>query len=160
MQEIKIRRIEPSDWDVATALIWRVFLRCNAADCEQEGIESFLNFISDEHLRQFCSIGEFDGYGAYIGSRLVGVCMMRQIGHISLLFIDTGYQKTGIGSRLIEHVSEIAKSKNRVRLTVNATPFGLGFYKKRGFIQTGETLVKEGVTYTPMELRFSGQVRK
>lgn len=154
MEQIEIKILESQDWDYATALIWRVFLRCNAADYEQEGIESFLNFISDEHLRMFCSIGEFEGYGAYLGGRLVGVCMMRQTGHLSLLFIDTDYHKKGIGSKLLRHVSDIARSRGRVRLTVNATPYGTGFYHRTGFKDTGPEQIKEGVRYIPMELRF------
>ena len=65
MEQVDIRTIDPGDWDMAISLIWRVFLRCNASDYEQEGIESFLNFISDEHLKQFCALGEFECYGAW-----------------------------------------------------------------------------------------------
>ena len=155
MDQVEIKNLETEDWDIATALIWRVFLRCNAADYEQEGIESFLNFISDEHLRLFCSIGEFEGYGAYIKGKLAGVCMMRQTGHISLLFIDTVYDKNGIGTKLVKHVADIAISKGRIRLTVNATPYGAGFYHRIGFKDTGPEQVKEGVRYIPMELVFS-----
>ena len=152
MNDIMIRPLDPQDWDQATMLIWRVFLRCNAADYEQEGIKSFLNFISDENLRRFCSIGEFECYGAYLGSRLTGVCLMRRVGHISLLFIDTEYHKKGIGKSFVKYVSDVARSKGRIRLTVNATPFGMDFYHKLGFKDTDTQQIKEGIRYVPMEL--------
>ena len=156
MEQVDIRTIDPGDWDMAISLIWRVFLRCNASDYEQEGIESFLNFISDEHLKQFCALGEFECYGAYLGNRLAGVCLMRQIGHISLLFVDTDYHRCGIGSDLVSYVRDVARDKGRVRLTVNATPFGIDFYHKTGFRDTDSWIEKEGIRYIPMELRFTG----
>ena len=68
MIQAVIRPLASEDWNIATALVWRVFLRHNAPDYDQEGIGSFLNFISDEHLRLFCQLDEFRMYGAYLGA--------------------------------------------------------------------------------------------
>ncbi len=154
MEQVVIKPLGMDEWDLATALIWRVFLRCNAPDLEQEGIESFLNFISDEHLKMFCRLEEFEMLGAYLGHRLVGAAMLRQKTHISLLFVDTTYQKKGIGRAFIRYFTALTKQRGGGSLTVNATPFAQQFYYRMGFQDAGPMEVKEGVRYYPMILSF------
>ena len=154
MTQAKIKPLSQGDWDIATALVWRVFLRHNAPDYDQEGIGSFLNFISDEHLRLFCQLEEFRMYGAYLGEHLIGVCLMRCGGHVSLLFVETHYHKKGIGSKLLSYVTEEAKKKGLKKLTVNAAPAAVGFYEKKGFTPTGPEQQKDGVRFLPMENLF------
>ncbi len=159
MEQISIRTLSPEDWDIATALVWRVFLRCNAADYEQEGIESFLNFISDEHLRQFCRLQEFEMYGAYRGQRLLGVALLRTGCHISLLFVDTDYHRQGIGKKLIMHLAAQVKMRGGGCLTVNATPFATEFYHRLGFTDTDREQHKEGIRFIPMVLLLPGETQ-
>ena len=152
MEQVLIGPLADDDWDPAMALIWRVFLRCNAGDYEQEGIESFLNFISDEHLRLFCRLDEFEMLGAYLGNRLIGACLLRQGTHISLLFVDTAYQKQGIGKKLVGYVTELVRSRGGSSLSVNATPFALDFYHRLGFTDTDSMQLKDGIRFMPMVL--------
>ena len=154
MTQAKIKPLSQGDWDIATALVWRVFLRHNAPDYDQEGIGSFLNFISDEHLRLFCQLDEFRMYGAYLGEHLIGVCLMRCGGHVSLLFVETPYHKKGIGSELLSYVTEEAQKRGLKKLTVNAAPAAVGFYEKKGFTPTGPEQQKDGVRFLPMENLF------
>ena len=154
-EDITIKPLAMEDWELATALVWRVFLRCNAKDYEQEGIESFLNFISDEHLKQFCRLEEFEMFGAYRGQKPIGVCLLRKAAHISLLFVETEYQKRGIGKELVCYASALVKQRGGGHLTVNATPFAKAFYEKLGFIMAGEETLKEGVRYYPMILNLT-----
>ena len=37
------------------------------------------------------------------------------------------------------------------RVTVNAAPYGIGFYHKLGFQDTGLEMQQDGIRYTPME---------
>ena len=150
MIQAVIRPLASEDWNIATALVWRVFLRHNAPDYDQEGIGSFLNFISDEHLRLFCQLDEFRMYGAYLGEHLIGVCLMRCGGHVSLLFVETSYHKQGIGSELLAYVTEEAQKRGMEKLTVKAAPAAVGFYEKKGFVATGEEQIKDGVRFLPM----------
>ena len=154
MEQIVIKPLAMDEWELATALIWRVFLRCNASDYEQEGIESFLNFISNEHLKTFCMLKEFEMYGAYLGNRLTGAAMLRGKTHISLLFVDTTYQKKGIGRAFVRYMMALTKQRGGGSLTVNATPFARQFYYRMGFTDAGPMEIKEGVCYYPMVLSF------
>ena len=152
MEQVLIRPLADDDWDQAMALIWRVFLRCNAGDYEQEGIESFLNFISDEHLRMFCRLDEFEMLGAYLGNRLIGACLLRQSTHISLLFVDTDYHRQGVGRQMIGCAADLVRQRGGGSLSVNATPFALDFYHGLGFTDTDKEQVKEGIRFVPMVL--------
>lgn len=83
--------------------------------------------------------------------RLIGLITLRDSTHISLLFVDGKYQRQGVGSRLIEEarnyiLTEIGGDK----LTVNASPYGVGFYHKRGFVDLDTEKVSDGIRYTPM----------
>ena len=68
--------------------------------------------------------------------------------HIGLLFVDKDYQHKGIGRKLILHILAL---KDEGPITVNASPYGHGFYKKLGFVDTGEEQITNGVRYYPME---------
>jgi GNAT superfamily N-acetyltransferase len=92
--------------------------------------------------------------GAYLGQRLVGAAMLRQKTHISLLFVDTTYQKKGIGRAFIRYFTALTKQRGGGSLTVNATPFAQQFYYRMGFQDAGPMEVKEGVRYYPMILSF------
>ena len=43
-----------SDWDGAMKLAWDTFVRFDAPDYSQEGIENFYKFVNDDMLRK-CS---------------------------------------------------------------------------------------------------------
>ena len=55
---IKIRQANIYDWDEAIALAWRTFLRFEAKDYGQEGVDSFRDFLSDSLLRRMFLMGD------------------------------------------------------------------------------------------------------
>lgn len=134
------------------ALVWKTFLRYEAEEYEQEGIENFLHFISDERLRKLFLIGEYLIYGAFCGQELVGMVSMRNECHISLLFVSSAFHKKGIGRLLIGALEETVASQGRKDyLTVNAAPYAVGFYHRVGFEDLGAERKQDGIIYTPMK---------
>ena len=99
---LQIRNIRTEEWEDAMALVWRTFLKYEACDYEEEGVRSFLDFITDERLKKLHMIGEYPVMAAFCGQKMVGVASMRSINHISLLFVDSknraGAQSAGAGS--------------------------------------------------------------
>ena len=151
MQQIVIRKIRSEEWDDAMALVWRTFLRFEAPEYDQEGVQNFLNFISDERLRKMFLVGEYLVYGAFLAEELVGVISLRNASHISLLFVAREHHKKGIGRLLIgrmeEHVREESKKDC---LTVHAAPYAVDFYRRVGFTATADQKKEDGILYTPM----------
>ena len=118
-----------SDWDGAMKLAWDTFVRFDAPDYSQEGIENFRKFINDEMLRNMFVAGHYQLFVATDEGRYVGMLSLREKKHISLLFVDEKYHRHGIASALITFVRRYALTEEGVdKLTVNASPYAVGFH--------------------------------
>ena len=62
---LQIRNIRTEEWEDAMALVWRTFLKYEACDYEEEGVRSFLDFITDERLKKLHMIGEYPVMAAF-----------------------------------------------------------------------------------------------
>ena len=150
--EIQIRRANIYDWDQALALAWKTFLKFVAKDYEQEGIDSFRDFLSDALLRRMFLTGEYPMFIALDGGKPAGMISLRNKRHISLLFVEEGYHRRGIGRKLIKNMEDyIQKEYQERKITVNAAPYAVGFYHQIGFEDVAPQLAKDGIIYTPME---------
>lgn len=150
---ISIRAAYREEWDSAMALAWRTFMQFLADDYTDEGVESFKNFVTDNMLHKMFLMGEFRLFGAFDNGVMVGMISLRSETHISLLFVDRKYHLKGIGRLLINYVSDyVQREEGHGRITVNSSPYAVGFYHSIGFTDTGAAQTSQGVTYTPMEL--------
>ena len=70
------------------------------------------------------------------------------------MFVDEEFHKMGIGRKLVYALRELEKQLGGYRLTVNASPYGVGFYHKIGFVDTNIEQVKDGIRFTPMSWIF------
>ncbi|MBO5621994.1 MAG: GNAT family N-acetyltransferase [Butyrivibrio sp.] len=142
-------------------LAWDTFVRFDAPDYTQEGIRNFKNFVNDEMLRKMFLAGYYQLFVAVDEGKCVGMLTLREKTHISLLFVDEKYHLHGVGSALIKFVSKYAVDEEGIdKLTVNASPYAVDFYRKIGFRDIGPVTSADGISYTPMELelhRFFGE---
>ena len=153
--KIMVRCAYHSDWDGAMKLAWDTFERFDAPDYSQEGIENFHKFVNDDMLRKMFVAGHYQLFVAMDGDRYVGLISLRERKHISLLFVDGDYHGNGVASALIKYVSIYGKNEEGIdKLTVNAAPYAVGFYHKRGFRDIGPETVADGIRFTPMELKL------
>lgn len=142
-----------SDWEGAMKLAWDTFVRFDAPDYSQEGIENFHKFVTDDTLRKMFVAGNYQLFVAKEADRCVGMLSLRERKHISLLFVDADYHHNGIASALINYVAAyVANEEGLDRMTVNASPYAVGFYHQRGFYDLGVEGVADGIRFTPMEL--------
>ncbi|MCR5669594.1 MAG: GNAT family N-acetyltransferase [Butyrivibrio sp.] len=133
-------------------LAWDTFARFDAPDYSQEGIENFRKFVNDDMLHKMFLAGHYQLFVAIDGDKCVGMLTLREGKHISLLFVDENYHRNGIGSALITFVSRYVHDEEGLdKLTVNSSPYAVGFYHKRGFRDIGSETVADGIRYTPME---------
>lgn len=139
------------------ALAWRTFLRFEAADCQPEGVKNFQNFLADSTLHRMFVVGSYRLFVALDGERIVGMGTLRGSDHVSLLFVEEAYQRQGIGRALLRQMGRQLVTEGRaLRLTVNAAPYGVAFYRRMGFRDLSPQERKDGIVYTPMEFVFSG----
>ncbi len=154
--KIMVRCAYHSDWDGAMKLAWDTFSRFNAPDYCQEGIDNFRNFVNDDMLHNMFLAGHYQLFVAIDGDRHVGMLTLREKKHISLLFVDEEYHRYGIASALLKFVCAYVLYEEGIdTLTVNAAPYAVGFYHKKGFKDLQGETQADGIRFTPMELKIS-----
>ena len=148
----QIRSAYRNEWQDAMALAWKTFLRFEADVYTPAGVKNFENFITDSTLHRMFVMGTYQLFVALDGSKVVGMITLRDMTHISLLFVDEAYHRQGIGRALINHLTDYLMTEMGIyRVTVNASPYGVGFYHKMGFHDLGPEEIRDGIIYTPME---------
>ncbi len=151
-QHYQIRMAYQEDWEDSIVLAWKTFLEFEANDYTREGVESFHNFITDQTLKKMFLKGEYQMFVAVKGDQLVGMITLRNHSHVSLLFVDKAYHHQGIGRTLVKQLSDYLLRETEIyRITVNSSPYAIGFYHKLGFQDLGHEMESEGIRYTPME---------
>ena len=124
-------------------------------DYPPEGIRSFEDFITDSGLKRMFLMGVYQMMVAFVDNKMVGIISLRNNTHISLLFVDRNYHKRGIGKALIRALAAYVKAEmGQNKLTVNASPYGVGFYHRLGFQDIGPEKQQDGIIFTPMVLNI------
>lgn len=151
----EILKAREDDWEDAMHLAYRVFMKYESEEYGAFGTENFLEFISCQELRKMFLIGEYQMIVAKFQGEVVGMISLRSGNHISLLFVDSAYHRCGIASQLMNAMIAYLKNENRYRdITVNASPYGIPFYKNYGFFETDQQIKKDGIIFTPMKYSF------
>ena len=148
----QVRPAYRNEWEDAMELTWKTFLQFESKDYSKEGVDSFRNFISDQILYKMFIMGSYQLFGAYENGKIVGVISLRNETHISLLFVEDQYHMRGVGRALMNYLTEyVSKEEGKEYVTVNSSPYAVGFYHKLGFHDTGFEETNDGIRYTPMK---------
>jgi GNAT superfamily N-acetyltransferase len=99
---------------------------------------------------------DIDGthFGAFKDDKLAGIVSLFQKNtdfQFRKLAVDPAVQKMGIGTSLLKYITDYAVENGGTRIWCNARITATGFYRKAGFIQTGELFTKNGYEYEIME---------
>ena len=152
MAEFDIRWARQEEWPEIMDMVWNTFLRFDGQDCTMEGKKSFGDFIADPALFDSFLAGKYQMLIALDEGKVVGAASLRNINHLSLLFVHEDYQLMGIGSSLLAVLCDYLKHEVGMDyLTVDASPYAVDFYKKMGFNQLREPAMYSGVRVTSME---------
>ncbi|MCR4908502.1 MAG: GNAT family N-acetyltransferase [Lachnospiraceae bacterium] len=159
-----IRPLKDEEFVFATALAWRVFKRFEAPDYTDEGVENFYRFLTDDILYKMFLAGEYRMFacfeeGGTPGKKetMVGIVSLRERTHISLLFVEERCHRQGIATALLRYVDEfLYNGLGENKVTVNSSPYAVGFYHKFGFTDTEPETVKNGIRFTSMIHEITG----
>lgn len=147
-----IRKARLEEWDDVMAMTWKTFVRFEAKDYTKEGVRSFFDFISDPVLQRMFINDAYPMFVAEDKGKIIGMITLREGTHISLLFVDEAYHRQGVGSSLMRTIWEFIRTEvGKEIVTVNAAPYGVGFYHKLGFTDLGPEEARDGIRYTPMK---------
>ncbi|MBQ7492271.1 MAG: GNAT family N-acetyltransferase [Clostridia bacterium] len=138
----------------ALALVWEVFSDFESRELPQEALDEFWNRIDYEYMLHRMGDGELRFWGAYDAGELVGVCAVRDLRRIELLYVDGDYHRQGVATNLLKHALIDCRTLDDTvtRVTVNATPYSRGFFLKQGFRTVAPEHTEDGLTLIPMAL--------
>lgn len=153
MDGITYRAAYRSEWDICMDLAWRTFLKYEAPEYSDEGISNFKAFVYDDVLKNMFHNGSYQLFVAVKDGVIIGIISLRDNNHISLLFVESKHHRQGVGRGLINKLAEYLYTEmGQTSMTVNAAPYGVEFYHKVGFEDTGEEQESAGIRFTPMVL--------
>ena len=131
-----------------------VFMMYESPTFVKRGTESFLSFLWGKRVQTMLDEGSFKVFACYLGNELAGMIALRENSHISLLFVKGDFHRQGIGRMLYAEAKKYALASGTRFITVNASEYGLPFYKAMGFYETDMQLTSDGIIYTPMEAKI------
>lgn len=148
----QIRWAREEEWSRIIVMVWKTFLKYEAADYTQEGIRNFREFITDEKLFHAFRAGNYQVLVALDERRVIGTATVRNRNHLSLLFVDEPYHHRGVGTELMERLcAYLCDEEGERSMSLKAAPYAVDFYKKLGFAPTGPEEQIAGIRVTPME---------
>lgn len=73
--------------------------------------------------------------------------------HINLVFTKKEYHHRGIATAIFNFLLNdlLAENPDLKEITLNSSPYGLGFYKHIGFIALTDEQELNGIRFTPMK---------
>lgn len=142
-RRMEVRTLMEDEIPAALALAWKVFSEYESPDYAPEGTLEFKKCMNDEKYLEGIRY-----YGAFDAERLIGIVGIRtDRRHICFFFVDGGYHRQGIGTRLFEAVKADYTGQ---KITLNSSPYGLPFYHALGFEDTDKEQTVNGIRFTPM----------
>ena len=151
MDPIVYRPMEPADAEAVSRLILDSFGEFIAGEYSDEGRAEFNRFVQPEAIVDRSRSNHFV-LVALAGERLAGVIELRDNDHVSLLFVDSRFQRQGLARELLMRALSVARpaKPGLDRVTVNSSRFGVPIYEKLGFRQTGPERSVNGIVFIPM----------
>lgn len=151
----EIRPLKRKDWDMAMQLAWDTFLVYEAPEYDPLGVKNFHEFVKGDELRNMFALGEYRAWGAFDENDvIVGILGIRKFWHISLLFVEPSFHHQGIATRLLKKAFSEAREEGVTDMTVNSSPYAVGFYHKLGFTDLDHEKITDGIRYTPMSIEL------
>ena len=145
MEDIIIRDMKENELEEVISLVLDVFMKYEAPDYSEEGIEIFKSFVLDKEKIKALKILVAEHNG-----KIVSMIAVRNNTHITLLFTHEEYHRKGIAKKLFETVKN--ELKKGTIMTVNSSPYAVEVYKRFCFeIEENEQIV-DGIRFTKMRL--------
>ena len=150
----EIRMLSAQEIQAAMDLVWNVFAQYEAPRLPDEAVEEFWSTVDYEYMIHRFGDGTVRLWGAFDNGTLAGVCVIRELRQVLMLYVAGDYQGQGVGTNLLKKaVIDCKKADESLsRLTVLSTLQAQGFFEKQGFVQFGEEEVISGCCFVPMAL--------
>ena len=152
---VEIRRFRPGDALAVSRLVRCVFDEHVSPSFEPEGIDEMHRHISAEAIARRATTHAT--FVAWQGPLPAGVIEVRDMTHVSMLFVRTSHMGLGIATALMVRAEEACRAAGFTRMTVHSSINAQSFYDRLGFQATHEPQHVQGFAFVPMEKRLSPQ---
>jgi GNAT superfamily N-acetyltransferase len=134
-------------------LVAKSFNEFIAPDFADDGIDEFFNYANARALQKR-SEGDHFVLVAESGGVIAGMIEIREMRHVSMLFVDKAFHRKGIGKGLLSAALDRIKSDRspQNKVTVYSSRFAVPFYESLGFVRTEDEQIINGVIHVPMAL--------
>lgn len=149
MNGLQIRSGRVEDAPALSALILRFSAELTLAP-DGTGAQRFFESVSAAALARLLADPRYLYVVAMQGATLAGFAGLRDRRHLFHLFVDTGFQRRGLATRLWQALR--AGLDEAGRFTVNSSPLARSFYERLGFVADGPCLEMNGLAFVPMTL--------
>ena len=147
--EYEVRLATEEDIAPALDLAWRMFVKFDAPDYGAEHTERMRVAIEDR-LKDLSIYTKRLLVVALADDKVVGMIETYGTNRISLLFVDSEYQRKGIATSLMSKIASELKMRDYDKIVLNSSPYGLPFYKHFGFSVVEEEKNPDTPWKTPM----------
>ncbi|MCE7761447.1 GNAT family N-acetyltransferase [Pseudomonas putida] len=147
---MQIRNLTPDDLHRASTLCLDAFMQAVAPSLSAQGIETFTKVAAPQAFAERMQ-GDNLMLACVAQGAIAGLIELNEGRHVAMLFIAPGWQRQGIGTRLINAALERARVDV---VTVKASLSSVPAYQRYGFTLAGEVGEFAGLVYQPMEKRL------
>ena len=150
-----VRELEKQERKYALDIIWSVFCMDVAEVYEQEGIDTFREYLKQENIDQLCDNGELLMFGVFDQEELEGTISLQRRGHICNYYVRRSCQGKGAGRLLFDYAKRYCKEElHKTIMTVDAAPEAVKKYIHMGMKPIDEMQMKHGKCYVPMAMEI------
>ncbi|WP_339473950.1 GNAT family N-acetyltransferase [Pseudomonas sp. RL_5y_Pfl2_69] len=147
---MQIRKLTHDDLPRVSALCLDAFMLAVAPSLSAQGVETFARVAA---VQAFSDRMEGDNLMlvCVADGAIAGLIELKEGRHVAMLFIAPGWQRRGIGMRLMSAALEQARGE---AVTVRASLSSVTAYESYGFSLAGDVGEFAGLVYQPMEKRL------
>lgn len=147
---MQIRKLTHDDLPRVSALCLDAFMVAVAPTLSAQGVETFVKVVA---VQAFFDRMEGDNLMlvCVADGAITGLIELKEERHVAMLFVAPGWQRRGIGKRLMSAALEQARGE---AVIVNASLSSVTAYESYGFTLAGGVGEFAGLVYQPMEKRL------
>lgn len=147
---MQIRKLTHDDLPRVSALCLDAFMLAVAPSLSAQGVETFARVAA---VQAFSDRMEGDNLMlvCVADGAIAGLIELKEGRHVAMLFVAPGWQRRGIGMRLMSAALEQARGE---AVTVRASLSSVTAYESYGFSFAGDVGEFAGLVYQPMEKRL------
>ena len=148
---MQICKLTHDDLPRVSALCLDAFMLAVAPSLPAQGVETFAKVAAAQAFAERME-GDNLMLVCVADATITGLIEFKEGRHVAMLFVAPGWQRRGIGMRLMNAALEQARDET---VTVRASLSSVPFYESYGFVLAGEIGEFAGLVYQPMEKRLS-----